>query len=269
MEPIIDSVIENLKFKDTLITFRFITHLTYIGEPTEFNYEFQNRRRPRPLTEEIKDYTKVSILTPINVANEFRISLLNDVPSLGVYDVIITKNTTFLTDDLLESRIILVQIKLVDPELIWEMYNTKSCKCEGEEACYFCEIIGTLDVTAPEDDFDLLTDYITFSDARIEAIPRLPIMKLAKGHSIKATIKINKGVGEEFKRYSSVDIVGFKSISQDTIDFKVELNQKLPPLFVLYFAINALNNKFKDFNYKIKNAFLSKDKDENIVIEKE
>jgi len=272
---LIDSYIENLKFNKDLITFTFTTHITYIEDPGNLGYEFNKRKRPKPLTEDVQDYVKQQILTPVNVANELRIALLNYVPSLGIHKVNIIKNTSFLTDDLLETRIILASIKLEDPKLIWEMYETKSCKCEEGDKCYFCDVTGTIDVTAYEDNLDLLTDFINFSDDRVQAIPRIGIMKLAKGHTIVANIGVNKGFGEDSTIYRPVNIIGFKiripnkGSEAESVDFKVELNQKLPPLFVLYFALSYIKKKFKTFTYQIEGGYLGKDEDENIVFTKE
>jgi len=252
MNQIIDSKISNLKSTDKEFSFTITTQITSVNEQNLSNPELYKTKKILSLTSNPESY-KREILNPINFANELRIALINNVETIAIEDIDIITNTTFLADELLKERFKLVTLKINDYSLIWTIWESDSY-----------ELSGTIDVTADKNDFSVTTDMIKIDDKRVRPVSKVLLITLSKGQKIKGVIRISKGIGGTY--YRPVSTVGYEIINNTTVKLTPKSKDKIPNLFVLFYALTYLENEFLLFEYNIDGKVFDKDKEENIIL---
>ncbi|MFX0060634.1 MAG: DNA-directed RNA polymerase subunit D [Candidatus Hermodarchaeota archaeon] len=148
------------------------------------------------------------------IANALRRTMLSEVPSLAIEEVIIIENTSPLYDEIIAHRIGLIPLKT---DL--ETYSlTDDCTCGGE-GCPACEVSLTLQKKA-ETDITVVfsSDLQSYDPAVVPVEPNIPILKLAKGQSILVEAIARLGRGKTHARWQPVSTASYKYIPHIKID---------------------------------------------------
>lgn len=254
ISQIINSKISHLVINNNNFEFQISTEISLLSEQTLSNPDLYKKKNIESLTTNPESY-KREILNPINFANELRIALMNYVITVAVDRVEVIKNSSFIIDELLQQRIELLSVEITDNSLIWDIWETDDY-----------ELSGYIDVSSKEDGFNVLSEMIIFDDKRIKMIPRILIITLAKGQSLKCNVILNKGFGETAKKYSPVSTIGYQIIDNTTVIMKPKSKGKIPIYFILFYALTYLENKYSLFNYSIEGGKFTKNIDDNIII---
>ncbi len=149
------------------------------------------------------------IVSGINaaVANAIRRYVLEQVPTLAIEEVEISRNDSALYDEMLALRLGLVPLTT---DL--KSYNLKEeCKCKGA-GCASCQLVFTFKGKGPG---PVYSDAIETKDPKVKpAIPKLVIAKLLKDQEIKAEGIIVLGNGKMHAKFSPglVTYRGYPSI---------------------------------------------------------
>lgn len=253
MEQIIRSNIHSLDFKDKSFSFVIDTEVIFTQEPETLRRE----RNLVSLTSNPESFKNRLILNPINIANELRISMMNNVETIAFDSVDIISNTSFLDDELLEIRLYLIPIQIIDNELIWDIWSSDDYSISGE-----------LNITATTDDFKVTSDMIEFEDERIKCTPRLEIITLAKNQRLRFSVKANKGIGEIEKKYSPVSTIGYEIIDDHSVRFTPNTKNKIPQLFILFYALLIMETNIENFEYTIEgDKTLTRNEFDDVIIE--
>ncbi len=157
-----------------------------------------------------KDKEKtVFIISGINpaVANAIRRYVIEQVPTLAIEEVEISRNDSALYDEMIALRLGLVPL-VTD----LKSYNQKEeCKCKGA-GCASCQLVFTFKGKGPG---TVYAENIETKDPKIKpAIPKLPIVKLLKDQEVKAEGIIILSNGKMHAKFSPglVTYRGYPSI---------------------------------------------------------
>lgn len=252
LDQLIESEISDLKYNEKEFSFIIRTEITMIEEQSLSSSRIYKNRLIESLTSNPESY-KREIINPINFANELRIALINNVEAVAITEIKIISNTTFIVDELVEHRLMLLPIRIDSYNLIWDIWNSDNYEVEG-----------SIDVTADTDYYDITSDRIKFNDNRIKCVPKILIISLAKGQKLKCDIKATKGTGNTF--FCPVSTVGFKILDNTSVELRPKLKGKLPALFVLFYALTFLETRYPLFSYKVEDKTFDKDENGNIIL---
>jgi hypothetical protein len=253
MEQLVRSNIHSLEFKDKFFSFIMDTEVIFTQEPETLRRE----RNLVSLSSNPESFKNQLILNPINVANEMRIALMNEVETIAIDSVDIISNTSFLEDELLEIRLNLIPIQITDNELIWDIWSSEEYNITGE-----------LNVTAEADGFKVTSEMIEFEDERIKCTPRLEIITLAKNQRLRFSVKANKGIGSIEKKYSPVSTIGYEIINDHSVKLTPNTKNKIPQLFILLYALQVLESNVENFEYTIEgDKTLARNEFDEVIIE--
>ncbi len=143
----------------------------------------------------------VFILNGINaaIANTIRRLVLDEVPTLAVEEVNLTKNSSALYDETIAHRIGLVPLKT---DL--ETYNLAAkCKCKGE-GCAKCRVNFKLKAAGP---CAVNAEDLEFDDPKVKPVyPKIPIVTLLKGQKLEMEGFAVLGIGREHMKFSPAHI---------------------------------------------------------------
>lgn len=254
MSQLIRSNIYDIRLRDKLFSFKIDTEISLIDEPDISGAEFVERR-VESLTSNPESY-KRELITPINLANDLRIAIINDVETVAIESADIIKNTSFLEDELVEMRLTFLPVEITDNSLIWDIWSADSF-----------ELTGELDVEADFDGYNVTSEMIKFEDDRIRCTPRLLIITLAKGQRLKCTVKTKKDIGRMGKKYSPVSTIGYEIINDRIVELTPKTKNKIPPLFILFYALITLEKIYPFFEFTIEgDKDLIQDENDNIII---
>ena len=143
------------------------------------------------LLEKDKKHEKLSFMLKDSTAayaNTLRRTMMDEVPTMAIEDVEITKNSSVLYDELIAHRLGLLPLTT---DL--KSYNLpEKCKCKGE-GCARC----TVKLTLKANDVGVVyASEIKTRDSAIKPVfPKMPIAKLLKGQELElmATAVLGKG----------------------------------------------------------------------------
>ena len=143
----------------------------------------------------------VFILKGINpaTANTIRRLVLDEVPTLAVEEVNLTKNNSALYDETIAHRIGLIPLKT---DL--ESYTLPAkCKCKGE-GCARCRVNFKLKAVGP---CNVFAENLEFDDPKVKPInPKIPIVLLLKGQKLEMDGFAVLGVGKDHMKFSPAHI---------------------------------------------------------------
>ncbi|MBI1973113.1 DNA-directed RNA polymerase subunit D [Candidatus Woesearchaeota archaeon] len=141
------------------------------------------------------------------VANAIRRYVVEQVPTLAIEEVEISRNDSALYDEMLALRLGLVPLTT---DL--KSYNLKEeCKCKGA-GCASCQLVFSFKGKGPG---TVYADAIGTKDPKVKpAITKLPIVKLLKDQEVKVQGYITLGNGKMHAKFSPglVTYRGYPSI---------------------------------------------------------
>ncbi len=128
-------------------------------------------------------------------ANTIRRIIIEEVPTLAIEDVNITKNNSALYDEMLAHRLGLIPLKT---DL--KSYNlTKNCKCKGE-TCPRCSLNIILKAKGPA---TVYSESLKTRDPKIKPVhDKMPIVKLLKDQELELEATAILGQGKDHIKFS-------------------------------------------------------------------
>ncbi|NHK30375.1 MAG: DNA-directed RNA polymerase subunit D [Asgard group archaeon] len=136
------------------------------------------------------------------IVNTLRRTIISEVPTLAIEDIILVENTSPVLDEIVAHRLGL--IPLTTP--IDEFTVAAECKnCEGE-GCQFCSAPLTLEVEAAEDETRNVysKDLQSTDDKIVPVSENIPIAKLGAGQKITLEAIAMMGRGKQHAKWSPV-----------------------------------------------------------------
>ncbi len=129
------------------------------------------------------------------IANAIRRYVLEQVPTLAIEEVEMSRNDSALYDEMIALRLGLVPLTT---DL--KSYNQKEeCKCKGA-GCASCQLVFTFKGKGPG---PVYAEAIETKDPKVKpAIPKLPIVKLLKDQEVKAEGVIILSNGKSHTKFS-------------------------------------------------------------------
>ena len=147
----------------------------------------------------------LSGVTP-TFANTIRRTILSEVPTMAIDEVIIIENTTPLYDEIVAHRLGLIPLKTdlenyVRPEL---------CSCGGQ-GCTSCEVSLTLEKSGEQDVEIVFSKDLLSQDPKIVPVhSNIPILKMAKDQKIFLEAIARLGRGLDHAKWQPISTVSYK-----------------------------------------------------------
>lgn len=128
-------------------------------------------------------------------ANALRRTIMEEVPTLAIEDVELTKNSSALYDEIIAHRLGLIPLKT---DL--KSYNLpEECKCKGE-GCARCSVKITLSSKGPG---IVLASEMKAKDSAIKPVlPNIPIVKLIKNQELEFEATAFLGIGKAHSKWT-------------------------------------------------------------------
>ncbi|MFX0091450.1 MAG: DNA-directed RNA polymerase subunit D [Candidatus Hodarchaeota archaeon] len=148
------------------------------------------------------------------IVNALRRTMLAEVPTLAIDEVIIIENTSPLYDEIIAHRLGLIPLRTdLETYLLPEV-----CACGGE-GCQSCEVSLTLQKKADTDATIVFSsDLQSYDPAVVPIEPNIPILKLAKGQTILVEAIARLGKGKNHAKWQPVSTVAYKYKPQVKVD---------------------------------------------------
>lgn len=127
-------------------------------------------------------------------ANILRKTIVDEVPTMAIEDVEMRKNSSVLYDEIIAHRLGLIPI-ITD----LDAYNLpEDCTCKGE-GCSKCQLQFSLKAKGPG---YVYASELKSKDPKIVPVePKLPIVKLIKGHTLELEATAVLGRGKEHAKW--------------------------------------------------------------------
>jgi len=128
-------------------------------------------------------------------ANMLRKAIVDEVPTMAIEDVELRKNSSVLYDEIVSHRLGLVPLTT---DL--DAYNLpEECTCKGE-GCSKCELKLTLKAKGPG---YVYASELKSKDPKVVPVhPKMPIVKLIKGHTLELEATAVLGRGKEHAKWT-------------------------------------------------------------------
>ena len=151
------------------------------------------------------------------VANAMRRTMMADVPTMAIEDVIIVENTSPMRDEMLAHRLGLIPLKT---DL--ESYMPKElCDCHSELGCGKCSVTLTLEAEAVDSSCTVYSKELDSSDPEVVPVSgEIPLMKLAQGQRVKLEAYARLGTGHEHAKWQPVAVSALKHAVRLSVDLK-------------------------------------------------
>lgn len=149
--------------------------------------------------------------------NAMRRSMLAEVPSMAIDEVVIIENSSMLHDEILAHRLGLIPLKT---DL--DTYNLpEECPCESEFGCNLCRVALTLEGEAKEKTTAIYSGAMRSDNPDIMPVSdRIPIVKLAPGQKVKLEAYARLGKGRDHAKWQPVSSCTYKYMPRVEIDDK-------------------------------------------------
>jgi len=136
----------------------------------------------------------------ITFVNTLRRTIISEVPTLAIEDIILVENTSPVLDEMIAHSLGL--IPLTAP--VDEFTVASECKNCGGEGCQFCSAPLTLDVEAGDNETRVvISKDLKSNDSKIVPVSdKIPIAKLASGQKITLEAIAMLGRGKEHAKWS-------------------------------------------------------------------
>ncbi len=141
--------------------------------------------------------------------NTLRRTVISEVPSMAIDDVVIIENSSALQDEFLAHRIGLVPLKT---DL--ETYNLpEKCECKSEFGCNLCRVSLVLDMAAEDHTITIYSgDFKSENSAIVPVSEKIPITKLAPEQKVKLEAYARLGKGKNHARWQPVSMCAYKHL---------------------------------------------------------
>jgi DNA-directed RNA polymerase subunit D len=159
------------------------------------------------IVEQRENYAKfiLSGVTP-TFANTLRRTVMSEVPTMAIDEVIIIENTTPLYDEIIAHRLGLIPLK-TDLE---NYALSEHCTCGGQ-GCTSCEVSLTLEKSGEQDvSFVLSNDLISQDPKIVPVYPHIPVLKMAKDQKIFLEAIARLGRGSDHAKWQPVSTISYK-----------------------------------------------------------
>ncbi len=147
--------------------------------------------------------------------NTYRRTMIGEVPTLAIDDVLIYDNSSALFDEMLVHRLGLIPLKTDLDEYVFK----KDCSCNGE-GCSACTSVYTLSVEGPK---------VVYSHDLIPQDPRappveenIPLVKIIEGQKIVLEARAVLGRGIDHAKWQPTLACGYKSYPRIVFDNKCD-----------------------------------------------
>lgn len=133
--------------------------------------------------------------------NTLRRTILAEVPSMAIEEIVIIENSSVLKDEILAHRLGLIPLRT---EL--DSYNLpEECSCKSEFGCSLCRVALTLDVDAGENSRTVYSNDLKSEDPSITPVSdKIPIVKLAPHQKIRLEAYAQLGRGKKHAKWQPV-----------------------------------------------------------------
>lgn len=174
-------------------------------------------------------------------ANAIRRFCISEVPSMAIDDVVILENSSVLYDEILASRLGLIPIKTDLSRYVLP----EKCDCKSELGCSKCRVLFVLDATAKDRVTTVFSGDLVSEDKETRPVSEtIPIVKLAKGQSIKLEAYAKLGRGKEHAKWQPCTVSVLTDGKQEgTYILKVESVGSMPARTIVSKAIEILEEK--------------------------
>ena len=151
------------------------------------------------------------------VASALRRTMMADVPTIAIEDVVVVENPSPMRDEMLSHRLGLVPLK-TDLE---SYVPRELCDCHSELGCGKCSVTLTLEVEAVDSSCTVYSKELESSDPEVVPISgEIPILKLAQGQRVKLEAYARLGTGREHAKWQPVSVSVFKNAVHYSVDLK-------------------------------------------------
>jgi DNA-directed RNA polymerase subunit D len=177
----------------------------------------------------------------VNAVRRFCIS---EVPSMAIDDVVILDNSSVLYDEILAHRLGLIPIKTDLNRYILP----EKCDCGSPLGCNKCRVLFVLDATGKEKVSTVYSGDLVSEDREIRPVSEtIPIVKLARGQSVKLEAYARLGRGREHAKWQPCTVAALTDgRSEGTFNLTVESAGGLPARDIVLKAIEILEDKLKE-----------------------
>jgi DNA-directed RNA polymerase subunit D len=151
----------------------------------------------------------------VAVANSLRRTMISEVPSMAIEDIIILENPSPIRDEILAHRLGLIPLK-TDLESYIQREN---CDCHTEFGCGKCSVVFTLEAEATDTPQTVYSGAIESSDPYIIPVSeKIPLLKLARNQKIRLEAYARLGRGNEHAKWQPVSVCTVKRMLKIAID---------------------------------------------------
>jgi DNA-directed RNA polymerase subunit D len=182
-------------------------------------------------------------------ANAVRRFCISEVPSMAIDDVVILENSSVLYDEILAHRLGMVPIK-TDLE---RYVLPEKCDCGSPLGCNKCRVLLVLDATGAEKVSTVHSGDLVSEDREIRPTSEtIPIVKLARGQSVKLEAYARLGRGKEHAKWQPCTVaVLTDGKTEGTFNLMVETAGGLPAKQIILKAIQLLGEKLKEIQVSV------------------
>lgn len=149
--------------------------------------------------------------------NALRRTVVAEVPSMAIDEVVVIENSSMLHDEILAHRLGLIPL-VTD----LDSYNLpEECSCKSEMGCNLCRVSLTLDFEAGESAKTVYSGDLASENPNIRPVSeRIPIVKLALDQRLKIEAYARLGKGEKHAKWQPVSVCTYRHFP------KVKINEK-------------------------------------------
>ncbi len=197
-------------------------------------------------------------------ANALRRTVISEVPCMAIDDVFIFANTSVVHDEILAHRLGLVPLK-TDLE---RYVLPERCDCGSELGCKRCRAVLTLDVSAEGEVRTVYSGDLVPEDPNIKPVsPRIPLVKLAPGQTVKLEAYARLGLGKVHAKWQPVSCCVYQQVDERQLEalgvggsekggkafiFTVESTGCLLPERIVSEAVRVLTGKLEELSEKMR-----------------
>lgn len=177
-------------------------------------------------------------------ANAVRRFCISEVPSMAIDDVVILENSSVLYDEILAHRLGLIPIKTD----INRYVLPEKCDCGSPLGCNKCRVLFVLDATGKDKVSTVYSGDLVSEDRDVRPVSEtIPIVKLARGQSVKLEAYARLGRGREHAKWQPCTVAALTDgKAEGTFNLTVESAGGLPAREIVLKAIEILEEKLKD-----------------------
>jgi len=156
----------------------------------------------------------VSSINPA-FANALRRTMIAEVPTMAIDDVIIIENTSVIFDEFLAHRFGLIPLTTdLDAYILPE-----ECDCKSELGCNRCRASFTVEVEAVDETTTVYSGDLKPENPAIRPVnDKIPIAKLAPTQKLKLEAYARLGRGQEHAKWQPVSACTYKFLPTISID---------------------------------------------------